>query len=316
VQLSSDPTPQIGSPGLKGNALVGGGVATPAIAPSAVTLNAGQLTIDDSAATSGHTVLVGVSGSNLQVNDNGVITLEPIGSVSGIVILGGSASDYLSTFNLNIPSTMDGGAGDDSLVGSNRNDSLDGGPGNDSIAGNDGDDILIGGTGNDSLFGGNGTDFENGGSNSAFYSGGDGTDFIKGGPGNDYADYRFRLDNLTLRLDGTNRSGASGEHDTIDPTIENALGGVGNDLIVGNNFANYLSGGGGNDSIFGNGGNDAIVGSVGADKVFGNAGFDFLYVSGDGTSDGYNFGTSVAEFVQRDATNPTDNLIAAVNPPA
>jgi serralysin len=47
--------------------------------------------------------------------------------------------------------------------------------------------------------------------------------------------------------------------------IDNAIGGSGNDTILGNAIANVLNGGSGNDTITGGGGNDTIAGGSGAD---------------------------------------------------
>ncbi|GAA0029509.1 M10 family metallopeptidase C-terminal domain-containing protein [Bradyrhizobium ottawaense] len=49
--------------------------------------------------------------------------------------------------------------------------------------------------------------------------------------------------------------------------IDNAIGGSGNDAIVGNAIANTLNGGGGNDTITGGAGNDAINGGSGTDTA-------------------------------------------------
>jgi serralysin len=52
--------------------------------------------------------------------------------------------------------------------------------------------------------------------------------------------------------------------------IENAIGGSGNDLLIGNSAANELRGGAGNDLIYGGGGADKLWGGTGADTfVFG-----------------------------------------------
>lgn len=49
--------------------------------------------------------------------------------------------------------------------------------------------------------------------------------------------------------------------------IENAIGGSGNDTLVGNAVANRLDGGAGNDTLTGNGGNDVFVYEGGADTI-------------------------------------------------
>jgi Ca2+-binding RTX toxin-like protein len=59
-----------------------------------------------------------------------------------------------------------------------------------------------------------------------------------------------------------------------DVQIENAIGGFGGDIIVGNNAANVLVGGGGNDTIDGGGENDTLRGGVGDDLLVGGEGFD------------------------------------------
>jgi hypothetical protein len=47
--------------------------------------------------------------------------------------------------------------------------------------------------------------------------------------------------------------------------IDNATGGSGNDVLIGNAIANVLNGGGGNDILIGGGGNDTIIGGSGTD---------------------------------------------------
>jgi serralysin len=49
--------------------------------------------------------------------------------------------------------------------------------------------------------------------------------------------------------------------------IDNATGGSGNDIIIGNSVANVLKGGAGNDTITGGGGNDTIDGGTGIDTA-------------------------------------------------
>lgn len=66
-------------------------------------------------------------------------------------------------------------------------------------------------------------------------------------------------------------------------TIENAIGGSGNDRLTGNAVANRLSGNDGNDIIKGNGGADDIDGGKGKDVLKGGSGGDTL--SGGGGKD-------------------------------
>jgi serralysin len=59
-------------------------------------------------------------------------------------------------------------------------------------------------------------------------------------------------------------------------TIENAIGGTGNDTIHGNGAGNRLGGGTGVNTLNGNGGNDTLVGGLGIDTMNGGAGTDDL----------------------------------------
>jgi hypothetical protein len=74
---------------------------------------------------------------------------------------------------------LNGGDGDDRLIGSPRADHLVGGDGNDVMHGNAGNDVLVGGAGSDELFGGAGDDLLNSRDNEA--------DKVDGGDGNDKA---------------------------------------------------------------------------------------------------------------------------------
>jgi serralysin len=58
---------------------------------------------------------------------------------------------------------------------------------------------------------------------------------------------------------------------TIGPQtiIENATGGSGNDVIVGNSSGNKLSGGSGNDALKGSTGDDQLTGGAGDDVLWG-----------------------------------------------
>jgi Ca2+-binding RTX toxin-like protein len=94
--------------------------------------------------------------------------------VAGFEINGGEGDDSFSVSSaIELPVTMRGGPGNDTLTGGNGPDKLIGGEGNDKIAGRGGDDLLFGGPGNDELLGGVGNDVLRGGS----------TDILLGGSG-------------------------------------------------------------------------------------------------------------------------------------
>jgi Ca2+-binding RTX toxin-like protein len=65
-------------------------------------------------------------------------------------------------------------------------------------------------------------------------------------------------------------------------TIENATTGGGNDALIGNDAANRLDAGSGNDTLTGGAGDDILIGGIGADSLTGGGGADtFRFGSGD-----------------------------------
>lgn len=70
----------------------------------------------------------------------------------------------------------------------------------------------------------------------------------------------------------------------LNTVIEDATGGTGNDLLIGNAVANVLNGGGGNDYLIGNEGNDLLGGGSGSNTLQGGLGDDIYVVSVNGDS--------------------------------
>jgi serralysin len=83
--------------------------------------------------------------------------------------------------------------------------------------------------------------------------------------------------------------------------IENAMGGSGNDLLVGNNADNVLRANGGDDGLIGGAGNDTLDGGIGADTMMGGTGNDLYYIDQSGDL--------VAEFIGEG----TDTVSSAIN---
>ena len=134
-----------------------------------VTLNGTQLTV-----------------SNVAVSASSVTSLDVVGGKGKNTIdLGGvTAASFTALTTVKI----DGGAGNDSIIGSSLADSINGSGGNDTIKGGDGNDSLNGGTGNDQLNGDAGNDVLNGGAGNDYLSGGAGDDSLSGGAGKDSID--------------------------------------------------------------------------------------------------------------------------------
>jgi hypothetical protein len=61
-------------------------------------------------------------------------------------------------------------------------------------------------------------------------------------------------------------------------SLENVIGGSGDDIIYGSSKANSLSGGAGNDQLYGLGGDDYLFGGSGADYLSGGDGIDTAYM--------------------------------------
>jgi hypothetical protein len=78
---------------------------------------------------------------------------------------------------------LEGGAGNDTIVGSDAHDVLVGGEGDDRIWGRKGNDLILGGGGNDELHGEEGRDIIIGGAGDDRIDGGPGNDFLQGGTG-------------------------------------------------------------------------------------------------------------------------------------
>ncbi len=69
-------------------------------------------------------------------------------------------------------------------------------------------------------------------------------------------------------------------HGDLRSLIEVAIGGRGNDHLIGNQAANTLRGNGGNDLLNGGSGRDVLIGGAGADTLIGGAGGDaFVFTS-------------------------------------
>jgi Ca2+-binding RTX toxin-like protein len=156
-------------------------------------------------------------------------------------------------FRLDLPSTLDGGAGDDKLIGGASSDLLIGGEGVDRFFGNGGDDSMDGGLGADQLF---------------------------GAAGRDTADYSSRTGDLFINHfdagGGFGRGGEADEDDILGLDIERVLGGSGNDRFIGDERGNTFIGGAGNDLFVGKGGNDALLAGAGDDSIIAGTGDDFL----------------------------------------
>jgi serralysin len=164
-----------------------------------------------------------------------------------------------------------GGAGTDTLTlvenltGSLHNDTLTGNGGANRLEGLGGVDTLDGGAGDDAMFGGIGNDGMRGSVGFDHYDGGSDADTVN-----------FALaSGVNVFLDGSGTNGKAALGDTF-ANVENILGGIGADFLVGDGAVNRLTSNTGADVLWGRGGADIIEGGAGADRLVGQAGNDVL----------------------------------------
>ncbi|MCY7280327.1 MAG: M10 family metallopeptidase C-terminal domain-containing protein [Sphingomonas bacterium] len=99
---------------------------------------------------------------------------------------------------------------------------------------------------------------------------------IAGYPPLSQASYDFRMNNLRNNPDAGRLVDNVGI--AYGAVIENAVGGSGNDTLLGNVAANVLTGNAGNDLIASGAGNDTLNGGTGVDTMLGGTGNDLYYV--------------------------------------
>jgi Ca2+-binding RTX toxin-like protein len=147
------------------------------------------------------------------------------------------------------------------------NDTLNGLDGNDIIHGGGGIDLIDGGLGDDTMVGGTGDDV---------LTGGAGADRFEGGTGIDTVSYAAATVAVVLNL--LNGVGSGGNNDSSGDSVvdvENIVGGLGGDTLIGNNVAaNVINGGDGDDDLSGLAGNDTLIGGAGGDHLTGGQGAD------------------------------------------
>ena len=207
--------------------------------------------------------------------------------------IGGSGNDTLFTSGED-DVLIDGGAGNDTITGSQNADVLMGGDGNDTIYGLGGNDIITGDAGNDALYGGDGDDV---------LVGGMGADTLNGGYGEDWASYGGSDAGVNVNLGTNSGSGGDAQGDHFN-SIENLMGSSHADKLVGDGGANKIFGGGGDDNIEGGAGNDTLNGGSGVDMLIGGYGNDtYIFNRGDGGEVIYDY----ASTTQTSRTQKTAN---------
>jgi Ca2+-binding RTX toxin-like protein len=134
------------------------------------------------------------------------------------------ASDGSGGINVTLAKVVDGGNGDDAMVGTAGNDVIGTGNGNDTVNSGDGNDTVAGGNGNDILRSGNGNSVLDGAKGDDVLVAGNGNNVLTGGDGND---------SLTVGNGNNDVSGGNGDDIFHFGTGNNTIaGGSGNDTFV------------------------------------------------------------------------------------
>jgi Ca2+-binding RTX toxin-like protein len=208
-----------------------------------------------------------------------------------------------------------GGMGNDRLDGGLGADTLDGGDGNDTYIVDNAADVVIDSSGKDTIratasytladdvaieimsvsgtdgltltgnnlaneiYGGVGNDHLVGAGGNDRLDGGLGVDTLDGGDGND----TYIVDNaadIVIDSSGKDTIRATASYTLADGVAIEimSVSGVDGLTLTGNNLANEMYGGVGDDHLVGAGGNDRLDGGLGADTMDGGAGNDTFYV--------------------------------------
>ena len=220
--------------------------------------------------------LDGGEGSDTLTGNDGSDTIFG-GSGVGLdrLVESGNANFILTNFNLVGPwndflnsieqASLTGGVGNNTLDASSFGGTvtLDGGPGNDYLVGTVNKDSLLGGTGNDTLRGNAGSDTLDG-------QAGELDRLMETG------DQNFTLLNSSLTVSSSVTIVAT----DVLASFEEALltGGLGNNIINTSAFTGTVTllGGNGDDVLVAGPGNDSLVGGSGSDSLTGNLGDDLL----------------------------------------
>jgi len=140
----------------------------------------------------GNDLLNGGGGSDRIFGGDGDDILR-FGEFGAAFVSGDAGDDFVDglftyiggTPVLNRAHIINGGTGDDTILGSNRTDHIGGQDGNDSVLAGGGNDIIYGAAGDDILTGGQGNDIVYGGDGDDFIFGALGSDTVSGGSGAD-----------------------------------------------------------------------------------------------------------------------------------
>jgi Ca2+-binding RTX toxin-like protein len=304
----------------------------------------------DASTFSGQALMSGGDGDDVLIGSAGIDSLiggegnDRLTGLGGNDSLNGGNGDDTYVFNTTSPLGIDtviDSAGSDTLdfsassVANTVNVTLVSNPANANLTINWAAGVLI-----ENLIGGSGVDTFTGDANANRLTGNGGNDILNGGLGDDTylfdVDSNQGADTLTDAggVDTLDFSATSTKNLTVNLTVagaqqtdlvtnflsitnaasmENVIGGDGNDTITGNAANNVLTGNGGNDALNGGNGNDTLIGGSGDDTLQGGLNDDtFVFnagLAGQGLDTvGDTGGTDTLDFSATSGTGITFNL--------
>lgn len=202
---------------------------------------------------------------------------DSLSRIESAILVGGASANFFDTGAFTGPVTLNGEAGNDTLVSGSGNDLLSGGADDDSINGNAGTDTLV-----------ESADVSFTLTNTAMT-----------GLGNDSM---RRIEQARL-FSGDSDNLLDASAFTIGPVT--LSGGAGDDTLRGGSRNDQLKGGDGADKLFGNAGADLLLGAAGNDTLTGGKGADTMrgeadndkFDALDGTSDEIDGGSGTGDSI-------------------
>ncbi|MFZ9469669.1 MAG: hypothetical protein ACO26G_01275 [Rickettsiales bacterium] len=216
---------------------------------------------------------------NQTKNQSRINSIETIMAFDGDDIINFSSPNY-QLGNILIRA----GGGNDKIFSNSGNDLVFGEDGDDEIFAGNGDDIVVAGFGANQINAGEGNDIINSIFGEDIIDANDGNDTIIAGAKNIKIDAGSGIDLIDLSnfkngifLDLSNNLANSANYKIEINNIENIEATIYDDIIYGNNLANIIKAGLGNDKICGGGGDDTYI-------FENNHGFDEIFEEGIGNN--------------------------------
>lgn len=247
---------------------------------------------------SGNDTLNGARGNDLLLggmgDDDYVFTVAPTPEADAVTELPGEGIDRLSFTSITTAMNLNLGATSVQSVHTNRTVQLNSDSSFENATSGSGNDVLTGNALNNTLIGGSGNDTLNGLAGNDTLLGGQGDDIYVFNPaasaeadlvteyssqGTDLLDFDTLTTSVNLNL-GSTAVQAIHANRTLKlnsaTTFENAAGGSGDDILLGNTLNNILTGEDGHDILVGSSGDDQLLGGNGRDLLTGGLGLDTL----------------------------------------